>query len=306
MIFRKKGVFTTLQDTTRVGYAVDGIFPSGPMDEFSAQLANILVGNSPEEACLEIHFPGPTLEMEEEGIYVLTGADFAAQCGGRLLSIGQVFYTKPGDILTFTQKRMGMRTYLARAGGFGQSKWLNSSCLPPFSLPQIQQNVSWILPKNKTFILPKKSVNLFHLSFMYRDTVRFVPRPDFLVDTAIQGKLKGKIQPNSSRMGMYIQPENLALFGRRNEQLSGPVVQGSMQLLPSGNWVVLMADHQTTGGYPVLGEVISADLPILAQAEMGSEICFEPVGWEEAVEVRRKQATFLQKIKVGIVPTFSF
>lgn len=306
MIFRKKGILTTLQDTKRVGYAVDGVFPSGPMDEFSAQLANVLVGNSPEEACLEIHFPGPTLEMEEEGFYVLTGADFAAQCAGRLLSIGQVFYTKPDDILTFTQKRTGMRTYLARAGGFGQSKWLNSSCLPPFSLPQIQPNVSWILPENKTFILPKKSVNPFHLSFTYRDTVRFVPRPDFLADTVIQGKLNGKIQPNSSRMGMYIQPENLALFGRRNEQLSGPVVQGSMQLLPSGNWVVLMADHQTTGGYPVLGEVIAADFPILAQAQVGSELFFEPVGWEEAVEARRKQAIFLQKIKVGIIPTFSF
>lgn len=306
MIFKKKGILTTLQDTKRTGFAVHGILPSGPMDEFSVQLANLLVGNSPNEACLEIHFPGPVLEMEEDGIYVLTGADFTAQCSGRAVEVGCVFSAKAGDILTFTQKRFGMRTYLARAGGFGQPKWLDSNCPTPFRSIQIETNTKWTLPEYNEIYVPFRRVSPLVLTFIQKKVVRFLPRPEYLAYLSSDKKIGGKVLPNSNRMGMYLEP--LAPFSfLRCEQLSGPVVMGSIQIVPSGNWIVLMADHQTTGGYPILGEVISADLPILAQAELNSNLYFESISWEEAVEARRRQAVFLQKIKVGIsVPTFSF
>jgi antagonist of KipI len=307
MIFKKKGILTTLQDTKRTGFAVHGILPSGPMDEFSVRVANILLGNPSEEACLEIHFPGPILAMEEDGIYVLTGADFTAQCAGRPVEVGRVFSAKAGDKLTFMRKRFGMRTYLARAGGFGQPKWLHSNCPTPFGSVQIETNTRWVLPKLDELHVPFRKVSPFVLTFNQKKVVRFLARPEYLAYLSRDKKIVGKVQPNSNRMGMYIQPENPALFGRLNEQLSGPVVMGSIQIVPSGNWVILMADHQTTGGYPILGEIISADLPILAQTELNAEIYFEQVSWEEAVEARRKQTVFLQKIKVGIeFPTLSF
>ncbi len=126
IFIKKSGILTTVQDLGRNGFRRFGINPNGAMDTQAVRLINILLGNDESEAVLEMHFPAPIIEFEENAIIALGGADFGAEINGQPIENWRPFYVEKGNVLSFKSKIFGSRAYLAVKSGFELEKWLGS------------------------------------------------------------------------------------------------------------------------------------------------------------------------------------
>jgi len=276
----KKGILDSIQDAGHYGRQHLGIGPGGVMDFIAFRTANALVGNSKGEAVLEMHFPGPVIHFTADCLIALSGADFGAVIDGVDININQPLVVNKGSILRFQQKRNGARCYLAVRGG------LNNELFPyHFS------------GENEVVALPWKA----DLCGLYNnDRIRFVQGSFFycLSESSRQHFCNSpfSITTQSNRMGYRLKGEALQLT-EKQELVSAAVTKGTIQLLPNGQLIVLMADHQTTGGYPCIGHVISADIPSLAQSDSGQALSFESVSIAEAETLRLRQEQHLQQLQ---------
>lgn len=310
---QKPGLLDTLQDRGRYGYQQSGINPGGAMDRLAMRVANMLVGNDPGTAVLEMHFPAAVLLFETTTLIALSGADFSPEMEGREVPLHQPVLVNRGTVLQCKKQRKGARTYLAVAGGFESAEWLHSASTQlqvkagGFAGRALQKQDSLLLKKPQPYPFPEPSQGFVTLPWradmngLYQDgPVRCIagneldnldnPSRQLLTDAVFQ------ITRGSDRMGYRLQgPElhtNLA-----GELVSTAVTRGTIQLLPNGQLIVLMADHQTTGGYPRLGHVTSADLPVLAQKQAGEEFGLQLVSVSEAEKILREQEMNLQQLQ---------
>ena len=289
------GMLTTVQDLGRYGYQRYGVPVAGAMDPFALQVANALVGNSLDEAGLEITILGPTLRATESCLIAVTGADMSFRVNERPLPLWMAIFVRRGWIIEFGSRKTGCRAYLAVAGGidvppimgskstylrggFGgfQGRALRGGDLIPAG------QTAFHLPSLAGKELPPGRIR------GYSDTpevhVVLGPQDDYFTEEGITTFLSSEyeVTPTSDRMGYRLQGPEIARKGRA-DIISDGIVLGAVQVPADRRPIVLMADRQTTGGYPKIATVISADVSLLAQCMPGaSTVTFKAITVEEA------------------------
>lgn len=307
LYFLKSGILTTIQDLGRSGFRRFGINPSGAMDRMACRLANIILGNDETEPVLEIHFPAPILKFEKTTNFAICGADFSAQLNDRKVETFRPLSAKEGDILIFAEPRFGTRVYLAVEGGFQTEKWLGSASTNlKIGFGHNLQKGERIHFKRQT---SRNSRNAYKVGFgliprySHFPTVRVLAGAEFdkLTAISVETFLKNsfKISATSDRMGFRLEGNPLFLL-EEVEMVSTAVDFGTIQLLPNGQMVILMADHQTTGGYPRIAHVTKIDLPIVAQLKPGDKIYFKMISEEEAEKLFLMQNKNLNLLKWAV------
>lgn len=308
------GAFTTVQDLGRPGYADIGLSAGGVMDRAAATRANALVGNRPNAALLEITLTGPTLQALQNVTVAVEGADLGCRIDGIAVPPGLSWLVRTGTILRFSQtspSHGGARAYLAVAGGIEVPKALGSrsTYLPAgfggFGGRALRQGD--LLEVGEMGYPPGEVAGRFWLGRPELEVgggrenrVRFVRfrgagAPSAKVFAAFTEAL-WYMSRDSDRMGTrFERADGLPAPTSEKDLVSFGVVRGAIQLPPDGNPVVLGADHQTTGGYPLIGVVAQADWPILGQLKAGDMLRFVEVGLEEARHAWRLAQLGLQK-----------
>lgn len=288
---------TTLQDTGRKEHRSIGIGSGGAMDTYALQIANYLCGNDGNEAVLEINFPPPVILFETDAVIGMAGADFEARINEITLPSWRTFFVKKGSILQFEKPHSGTVAYLSVQGGWPAKKWLNSYSTHlklgaggikgralqkedrvEFPLPAFSLDANKIFPWH---ISEKELDKIYQPSF----TIRCLKGAEYdLLDEASKEYFEQQqfvISHQRDRMGLRLNGGPLFLK-HPVQMISSAVDAGIVQLLPDNNCIVLMADHQTTGGYPRIAAVIKADIPKLAQLHSGKSFHFKLVDIKEA------------------------
>ncbi len=309
------GLYTTVQDTGRSGQRRWGIGRGGALDGLAASLLNLLLGNPPEAALLEMHFPAPRLRFEQATVMAIGGADFAPTLDGRPLANWQRYAVQPGQELAFRQPGRGRWAYLAVAGGLATPRWLGSASMNPFA--GLDGLLGRPLRAGDEIPLPpglptlKAGLALAHRvrpAYVADDTrpVRVLPGAEFhALDPASQAALFGEamtIGTNSNRMATRLEGVRLRL-AQPVELVSSAVTCGSIQLPPDGRPVVLLADAQTVGGYPRVAHIITADMPDFVQRRPGQPVRFQPTTISEAERAAAVQRRQLERLAAAVALT---
>ena len=305
----KKGLLDTIQDHGRYGYQHLGINPNGVMDFVSMRLANALTGNKAQEAVIEMHWPAPIIQFQQNTCFAITGAGVIAYLDDTVLvENNKTCFANAGSKLSFQKKLSGARLYLAVRGGFDLHPWLNSNST------HIQLNHGGAILKSGD-TLPYKfsfenteSANSslpWHVQspiILSDKIIHFTTGQEWLlIDEVGRNRFQQslyQIDQNSNRMGYRLHGESVHL-SVSTELISTAVTKGTIQLLPNGQPLILMADHQTTGGYPRMGHVISADIPKLAQFVPGDTIQFKAISIAEAHNRLRALNLHLKQIEIA-------
>ncbi len=275
------GARTTIQDLGRPGHAHLGVPPSGAADRASFTLGNRLVGNTEDAPALETTLRGPSLRLLRAATLVLTGAPVDATLGGRPLAMHAPFAARPGDDLVIGAATRGLRTYLAVRGGLLAERTLGSVShdeLTGLGTAVLQPGDALHVDR---LALDAPAVDVAPLRAPAANpTLRVVlgPRDDWFAPDALTALLTESfgVTDRVNRIGARL--AGPALIPRDDAQLrSEGVAAGSLQVPPSGDPILLMADHPTTGGYPVIAVVIDEDLPLAAQLRPGDRIRFARV-----------------------------
>ncbi|KAA3623019.1 MAG: hypothetical protein DWQ02_25205 [Bacteroidetes bacterium] len=289
ILVESPGLHTTIQDIGRNGFRRFGVPQSGVMDEYSARLANLLVGNNPDMQLLEISFTGPGLVFHEVAVIGLTGADISANLNRKPMAMYETVFVKKGDELSFGKLKSGCRAYLSIGGGLIADYVMEScSTYSPGKFGGYQgrslKKGDWLfyhhLKNNPAKVkVPEHLIPVFE----NKQIIRVLRGPewvgeeykDLLEDnTFIVGK-------DTDRMGMRLEGRFLESF-EKGGMVSSPLAPGVIQMVPSGELIISMKDGQTTGGYPRVASIISADLGTVAQLRPGDEINFKLVDNQEA------------------------
>jgi antagonist of KipI len=300
------GVLTTLQDLGRPHAVSAGVQPGGAMDRFAHTAANLLVGNDPGLATLECTISGPSLVADEACLIAVAGADFDPHVNGAPAPSWTSLFLGPGDRLTFAGRREGARAYIAVAGGFVADRWLGSLSTNLMAGRGGMQGrplkagdtLSVAGDARKPAVVGRRVSE--SLRPLYNDHVLHAVAGPHLkrLDPASRGLLfqaPYRVGRDSDRMGYRLEGPQLITSGE--ELLSFGLVVGAVQLPPSGQAILLMADHQTAGGYPVVACVVSASLPIAAQLMPGDELRLADVTVERAQKMRKALAAALDTLR---------
>jgi len=271
----KQGIMDTLQDKGRYGFQHIGIPPCGYLDYLSAQLANVMVGNPIDAPIFELHFPASSFIFKEDQTICISGANFVPVLKDKSVAMNTAIHVCKNDTLHFMQPLLGKTCYLAIKGNIDSSLWLNSKS---DFIAQIKTNdqfniIAWDadINKNNTLVdqkLESSIIDKVQKHIFNSNEIRFIPGPQWndLSTESISNILKQPFYTslNSNRMGYQLKGPSLQLMEEKT-YLSSAVTRGTMQLLPNGELIVLMANHQTIGGYANIGQIILVDLPKLVQ-----------------------------------------
>ena len=273
----KKGLSDRIVDQGRFGFQDLGIQPSGPMDFLSAQLANVILGNDLTDPVFELHFPASIFEFEEQMNICISGANFVPVINEKSVALNIPIQVHPKDQLSFLQPLEGRTAYLAFKGKLDENKkWLNSYTSFKTTLNKEDHFPIQPTPMLEPSINPLKQdvVQQVQRTLFNAHDIRFIPGPAWndLTPASIQTLMQQSftIDSNSNRMGFLLNGASIHLSAPK-QYLSSAVTMGTLQLLPNGQIIVLMADHQTIGGYANLGQIILVDLPRLAQLNNHSQ-----------------------------------
>lgn len=289
----ESGFLTTLQDGGRVGYQKLGITTSGALDEFSRRCANTLVRNPRDAAVLEITASGPTLQARANCLIAVTGAEMPPRVNGQARSTNTALFIRAGSVIDFTSSVWGARAYLAVAGGFDVPRVLDARAtdlragIGGIEGRALQAGDVLTIGETHQDIFSRAGTMLNELArnFLRDDSPLRVVRgshSDFFDDEAKFFAFAYAIGDASDRMAFRLRGEKIER--RAGEILSCGTALGAIQAPNDGQPIVLMAERQTTGGYPIIGCVIRADIPRLAQKLPGEVVRFEPVSLEQARE----------------------
>ncbi|WP_415316188.1 biotin-dependent carboxyltransferase family protein [Bacillus safensis] len=332
----KPGIYTTIQDKGRQGYQKYGVLTSGGMDPLSLRIANILTGNQENEAVLEVTLmgPGPVLTCEKDQLIAVTGADVEIDIDGERAPLWKPLFVRSGSTITFGLCKRGCRVYLAVAGGFDVEPVMQSKST------YVRAGIGGLKgrPLEKGDVLPVGEPSLVadHLFDRLKNKVKqagygapdwtvshdhFLPLRKSPVIRVLAGRYLSHFQetsqtaffeqpyqvtPQSDRMGCRLKGEPVHLK-EKLELISEAVAFGSIQIPPDGQPIILLADRQTTGGYPRIGEVATVDLPLIAQAMPGAKLYFEQIDHRDAEQALFKQEAELRELAARIkLEAFSF
>ncbi len=281
LIVRTPGRLTTVQDAGRWGWQHLGVPVGGPMDGAAFRRANHLVGNDLSAAGLEMTLDGPTLEIVGPATLALSGAATRARLDGVLVPAERSFDAPHGGVLAVGPLLDGARTYLAVAGGLDMPVVLGSRATTVAVLGGRALRAGDILPIGRStaggarVVGPsgfrhdaERPARATVLRVLPREGAR--PDPDAALESLCAGEYV--LDAQSNRMGYRLSGPVVHLGA--HESFSAGTVMGMLQVPLDGQPILLMADRQTTGGYPVVGVVISADLPQAGQLAPGDRCRF--------------------------------
>jgi antagonist of KipI len=302
----KPGLLTTVQDLGRPGHRKFGVPPSGAMDRFSLAAANRLVGNPEGAAGLECALNGPVLLALQPCLVAVTGADFTPSVNGAEVPLWTGVYLAAGERLSFAGRRWGARCYIAVAGGLAGSRWLGS--VATYLLVEKGGYDGRTLEAGDVLSLavpaPRPLIAGRHLSrrllpdYSREPALAAVAGPHHgrLNRASRTALLKSSfaVSRDADRMGFRLEGPELDLTG--SELLSIGLTMGAVQLPIGGQPILLMADHQTAGGYPVILGVTRAALPLAAQLLPGDRLTFREVGVSDAQQEWRRLREALEQI----------
>jgi len=309
---KKQGLFDTLQDEGRYGYQHLGINPGGVMDDFASKVANMLVGNEPDEAVIEMHFPASVFYFEKACVIALSGADFSAFINDKPVPLHTTIIVSASSTLEFKQYKTGARCYFAVQGGWNADYWLNSYSTDVkvkaggFDGAALKKNQTLHCKAEQFYfqrfhhgdiIITNIQADTKHL-YPAKNMVRYIngPEHNLLDNSSIQAFNSSAftISLQSDRMGYRL--NGPLLKTSVTQIISSAVTKGTIQLLPDGNLIILMAGHQTTGGYPRIAQVVASDIPSLAQMQPNTSINFTHVSVNEAEKIFIQRQQYLQDI----------
>jgi biotin-dependent carboxylase-like uncharacterized protein len=277
----KPGLLTTVQDLGRPGYAHLGVARSGALDVPALTRANALVGNPPSAAGLETTLTGVTLRAETDLTIAVTGAVAPVTVDGHPVAFDAPVAVPAGSVIAVGSARTGVRSYVAVAGGITVDPVLGSRATDTLSgLGPPPLRAGDTLPVGSPSAAPgavTAAAPAGQASTEVTVRVRLGPRHDWFTEAA-HAALLGQpyvLTPKSNRVGARLAGPELTR-ARPGELPSEGIVLGAIQVPTDGQPVVFLADHPTTGGYPVIAVVEPADLPLLAQARPGTTIRFVP------------------------------
>ena len=303
------GLFTTLQDLGRPHHRASGVPVSGAMDRFAIAAANRLAGNPEGAGALECLLAGPALVALAPCLVAVTGGDLGLQVNGHDAPAWTSIFLAEGDRLSFSGRRLGARAYVAVAGGFAGDRWLGS--VSTFLL--VGRGGIHGRPLKAGDVLelaaepPRPLVSGRELAETARPA--YAKPHEVAVLDAVPGPQATRLSPASrklfhaqeyevskdaDRMGFRLEGEPLEVKGP--ELVSFGLAFGCVQVPWSGKPILLMADHQTAGGYPVVTGVVRASLPIAAQLVPGDRLRFRDTGVEKAQAAWRQLAAGLETI----------
>jgi antagonist of KipI len=296
----RPGMLTTVQDLGRWGCQHSGVPVAGPMDSYSHRLANQLLGNDPDAAALEITLIGPELEASEPATCVVEGARFEATVNGKPVQAHQPFVIPAGQRLKFGPRQRGIRATVAVLGGFDLPREFGSrstslvSGMGPFDGRPLRAGD--VLPVGTPPESPHVS-NGRPLTMPDGGAILRVirgPHDSRFARAALEQLFTARfrITPQSNRMGYRLEGPPL-VHSDSSDILSDATPIGSLQVPPSGQPILLMADRQTTGGYPKIATVITADLPTAGQLAPGDWIEFRECTRADAMTALRGQEAAL-------------
>jgi KipI family sensor histidine kinase inhibitor len=279
------GVQSTLQGLPRYGQQHLGVTPGGAMDTASLRLANLLIGNDPSVTAIEATLMGPVLEAIKPVTLALTGAVPTARC----------VTLRAGEQLDLRRLTAGARAYIALPGGFSGHvgrTLAQDDLLDSQNQPTKEPSHAVLAGAGRRRGLTENITTLHLLRG---------PQADLFDEEAWRRFLTSsyRVAPQSSRMGVRLEGPEL-LVKSAAEMPSQPVCTGAIQVPPDGQPIVLGADRQTLGGYPVIAAIISADWPLLGQLAPGDNVRFAEVTLDEAIYQRKKLERDLALAAVGM------
>lgn len=301
----KPGILSTVQDLGRMDYLSQAVPVSGVMDSLSARTANMALGNPDNAAVIEFTYADAEFIAESDLLIAYAGDGAILQAGETAILEERPYFIPAGTSIQLVNNPTGCRTYLAIAGGFDVPEVLGSRSTyitatfggfkgRPLQIGDVlaaSENLSYTSTKVLSS-LKGNHINFAHWSiarrmFQPEDTrrIRVVPAHEFnwfhgisIVNFLSEGYTLGQ---RSNRMGYHLEggPINRII---KNELLSTAVTPGTIQVAGDGKMLLLMADCQTTGGYPRIAQVASVDMPLCAQLKPGDTIYFEDISRQTA------------------------
>ena len=318
----RAGPLDTVQDLGRRGHAALGYAECGAADKYAARLANLLAGNPEGAAVLECTLSGPTLRFDAAALIALTGANMNARLNGEAIPLNMPVAVPEGAELELGPCTGGLRGYLAvhggidtipvlhsrstdlkcRLGGFEGRPLLAADRLPvgesgsgPVLAATLAERAARIDP-----VCFSPAVPWGWLGEAGMPVLRAVPGPqdDAFTEAALEafGRAIYRISPDSNRMAARLQGVRLAAKDGV-DIVSDGIVEGSVQVSADGQPIVMLADHQTTGGYAKIATVISCDIPALAQRRPGECVRFRLVRREEGMAALRRERARLDLVR---------
>ena len=301
------GILTSVQDGGRQGYQQYGVSPSGPMDLHAFRTANILVGNDPDEAGLEMTVMGAELTFTDPAVVAITGADMGATLNGNRTAMYRALPVQAGDILKFGFAMKGCRTYLAVRGGIGVEPVMGSRAT------MLGKNFGGFkgrkLQKDDRLEIRPCTEALAHPETYFTDeeavpegvrTLRVImgPQEDRFTQQGIHTFLNSEytVGQDFDRQGYRLEGEKIEHKTDSNI-ISDGVVTGSIQIPGTGLPIVMTAERATVGGYTKIATVITVDLPLIGQCKAGDRIRFQEVSVETAQELLRQEADRLEALR---------
>lgn len=291
------GRWTTIQDRGRTGLERFGIPSGGAADWFAAAVANRIVGNHQDAALLECTAAGPTLRFDSDAVIAVTGGHSATAANWQLVRIAR------GSSLAVGSISPGLRTYIAVRGGIDVPLVLGSRSFCQrgafaggFGRPLAAGDQITVgrMGELEPMSAPWPASHRLPQRGPWEVRVIAGPQLEAFAPDAL-GRLSAtacRVTPQIDRMGLRLETPGLHLHPQ--EILTVPMTPGGIQVTPSGGLIVLHVDHQTTGGYPVIATVISADLPLLAHARPGDTVRFRVVDAQEAAQGWRRLTGWLE------------
>lgn len=291
----KSGLLDTIRDKGRVGFRHVGIPVNGVMDASAYFIANLLVGNVEKEACIEMTFPSAEIRFNDNLFFGLAGGNFDAHLNNSSIQAGKCYNAQAGDILTFKKQISGNFIYLSVTGGFLINEVLTSKTTnlkSGFGGWQGRKLMKGDLLEVKSSSI--KPNNRIYLDYAHtrptQSFIRCMTGPEFHLLSTQQQKaffdFNFTIDKQSDTMAYRINGDKI--FQHQISMASSGVNMGTIQLLPDGNMLALMSDHQTTGGYPRVLQIIQQDIRVLAQYPYQKTFQFKIISLEEAIAVEEK------------------
>ncbi|HDR8180219.1 MULTISPECIES: biotin-dependent carboxyltransferase family protein [Bacillus] len=314
------GMFTTVQDLGRSYYQQFGVPVGGAMDKNALRLINMLVGNEENEAGLEMTILGPKLLIKKTTLLAIGGVDMEPLLNGERIPLWRPILAEEGSMLCFGKVKSGCRAYVTFAGGIhiegtmgSKSTYIRAAiggiegrmlkkgdCFQIGTYSEMANRFIQDLQKDERIKTKWVISNSVLPKYKKHPKLRVIA--DFEYDQFTEESRKAfftkeyKVSNYADRMGYRVEGEVLNRIEEK-EILSSPVTFGTIQVPNGGQPIILMADRQTTGGYPRMGNIISVDLPLLAQLKPGDYVSFEKITLEEAEQLYIEQEVNMNLLK---------
>lgn len=306
------GLMTTVQDLGRYGYQQYGVLVSGAMDHVAARLANILAGNDDNEGLLETTIMGLKIEFISSAVIAITGGDLQPALNDKSIAMNKSVPVNAGDCLTFRGMKKGCRSYIAFSGGIdvpvvmGSKSTFLKAQIGGYEGRALKAGDILNIGELKTFMSDIAGREIAENFYEYGSSIvelRIVlgPQDDAFTEKGIETLFSNEytVTNNCDRMGYKLEGEKIQ-HKDGADIISDGIAMGAIQVPSKGTPIIMMADRQTTGGYTKIGNVITADLPKVAQAKPGDKIIFKKSTLEEAHNLIKGLEYKIDQVKIQL------